>query len=80
MIVWQRRDGTTITLDGDRLRGLRESNGWSQRSVALDLDCTAAAVSTWETESRCPSLPQITRLRALFGASLEGSGALKVTR
>ena len=76
--MWQRRSGTRIELDGDRLRSLRERNGWTQREVAADLGCTAAAVSTWETESCCPSLPQIARLRLLFGDALFFSGAVRV--
>lgn len=80
MIVWQRRDGTAIHLDGERLRGLRTSNGWSQKSVALDVGCTAAAVSAWETETCCPSLPQVDKIRAVYGRALEESGALKVVR
>ena len=78
MIVWQRRNGTRIELDGERLRSLRESNGRTQREVAADLGCTAAAVSSWETETCCPSLPQVGRLRALFGDALDLSGAVRV--
>jgi transcriptional regulator with XRE-family HTH domain len=78
MIVWQRRDGTSIHLDGERLRGLRLSSGWTQKSVAVDIGVTAAAVSAWETEACCPSLPQIERIRAVFGDALEESGAIVV--
>jgi len=79
MIVWQRRDGTRIELDGGRLRSLRESNGWSQRQLAADIGCTSAAVSTWETELCCPSLPQISRLHRIYGDALAESGAVVVT-
>lgn len=78
MIVWQRRDGTTIRLDGDRFRDMRESHGFSQRTLAERIGCTAAAVSTWETESRCPSLPQIARILDVFGRDLARTGALTV--
>jgi transcriptional regulator with XRE-family HTH domain len=78
MISWQRRDGTTISLDGDRLRGLRLSAELTQREAAESIGCTAAAVSTWETETAVPSLPQIERIRALYGAALEESGAVLV--
>jgi transcriptional regulator with XRE-family HTH domain len=78
MLLWQRRDGTSIHLDGKRLRGLRLSNGWTQRSAANDIGVTAAAVSAWETEVFCPSLPQIEKIRAVYGAALEESGAIVV--
>ncbi len=78
MIVWQRRDGTSIHLDGDRLRALRLSDGRTQSAVAAQIGCTSAAVSAWETESCCPSLPQVAKIRAVFGAALGESGALVV--
>ena len=80
MICWQRRDGTVIRLDGERMRELRASAGQSQSDVADAVGCTAAAVSTWETESRCPSLPQIARLFKVYGSALAESGALTVSR
>ena len=76
--MWQRRDGTTIRLDGDRLRVLRESRGLSQRALAVQVGCTGAAVSSWETESHVPSLPQISRILDVFGRDLAKSGALTV--
>ena len=79
MISWQRRDGTLITLDGGRLRELRESAGLSQRAAGSAIGCTGAAVSSWETESAVPSLPQISRIRSIYGAALEESGAITVT-
>jgi predicted transcriptional regulator len=78
MISWQRRDGTVIHLDGDRLRSLRVSDGRTQSSIAAQIGCTSAAVSAWETESCCPSLPQIMRIRSVFGGALASSGALVV--
>lgn len=80
MIVWQRRDGTRIELDGDRLRTLRLAGEWTQADVAEHIGCTSAAVSSWETETRCPSLPQIDRIVDLFGAKLSRTGAIRVTR
>jgi transcriptional regulator with XRE-family HTH domain len=50
----------------------------SQREAAASIGCTAAAVSTWETETAVPSLPQIDRIRALYGDALEESGAVVV--
>lgn len=78
MISWQRRDGTTINLDGDRLRALRMSAEMTQREAADAIGCTAAAVSSWETETAVPSLPQIDRIRSVFGDSLKESGAIVV--
>jgi predicted transcriptional regulator len=80
MIVWQRRDGTRIELDGERLRALRLSSERTQADVAEHIGCTSAAVSSWETEARCPSLPQIDRITDLFGKKLERTGALRVVR
>ena len=81
MIVWQRRDGTRIELDGERLRALRLASERTQSDVADAIGCTAAAVSSWELEVRCPSLPQIDRIADLFGRTkLARCGALKVTR
>jgi transcriptional regulator with XRE-family HTH domain len=78
MISWQRRDGTSIHLDGDRLRALRMSAEMTQRDAAEAIGCTAAAVSAWETETAVPSLPQIERIRAVFGDALKESGAIVV--
>lgn len=80
MIVWQRRDGTRIELDGERFRALRLSTGQTQADVAEHIGCTSAAVSSWETEARCPSLPQIERIVDLFGKKLERTGALRVVK
>ena len=79
MISWQRRDGTSIHLDGDRLRALRMSAEMTQREVGEAIGCTAAAVSSWETETAVPSLPQIDRIRLVFGDALKESGAIVVT-
>lgn len=80
MISWQRRSGTVITLDGGALRALRESRGLTQREVADKIGCTAAAVSSWECETCCPSLPQIERIKNVFGVrALVMSGAIEVT-
>jgi predicted transcriptional regulator len=80
VIVWQRRDGTRIELDGERFRALRLSTNQTQADVAEHIGCTSAAVSSWETETRCPSLPQIERIVDLFGKKLERSGALRVVK
>jgi len=79
MIVWRRRDGTRIELDGERLRELRLSTGRTQGSVASSIGCTSAAVSSWELEVRCPSLPQIDRITEIFGKSLALCGAIRVS-
>ncbi len=50
----------------------------TQRETAGAIGCTAAAVSAWETETAVPSLPQIERIRAVFGDALEESGAIVV--
>ena len=78
MICSNRRDGTRIYLDGVRLAGLRASAGLTQREVAEAIGCTAAAVSSWETEAAIPSLPQIFRIAAFYGDALSASGAIEV--
>jgi predicted transcriptional regulator len=80
MITWKRRDGTVITLDGQRMTEMRTALGLTQKDVADLVGCSRASVSTWETESACPTLPQIARLRAAFGSHLVSFQALEVAQ
>jgi len=80
MIPWHLRSGTIVRLDGERLRGLRESQGLTQVELAEQVGCSAAAVSTWESEKRCPRLAQCEALRLVFGKALAESGALELTK
>jgi predicted transcriptional regulator len=80
MIEWRRRDrdNTVITLDGARLVELRLSRAMSQDELAEALGCGRSTVSMWETEGACPTLPQIKRLRRVFGDALEAVGAVVI--
>jgi transcriptional regulator with XRE-family HTH domain len=80
MITSQRRTGIVILLDGRALAGLRQSQGWTQADMARELYVSRACVSLWEAEERVPSLPQIERIRAVFGDALDESGAVEVVR
>ena len=78
MIVWQRRSGIRITLDGAAMLRLRESRGWSRREMADSVGVSRVTISNWENEECCPSLPQIGKLRGVFGDELAQSGAVEV--
>lgn len=82
MIEWRRRDkeNTVITLDGARLVELRMSRELSQEQLADSIGCGRSTISMWETEGACPTLPQIKRLRSVFGDALEAAGAVTISK
>ncbi len=82
MIEWRRRDkdSTIITLDGARLVELRLSREMSQDALASAIGCGRSTISMWETEACCPTLPQIKRLRSVFGDALEHAGAVTISK
>ncbi|MHB1980969.1 MAG: helix-turn-helix domain-containing protein [Sulfobacillus sp.] len=53
------------------LRQLRTLRGWSQRDLAAELNCTAAAVSKWEQGTNMPSGEVILHMADLFGVSAD---------
>jgi putative transcriptional regulator len=55
----------------NRLRELRERNGWSQGQLAEQLDVSRQTVNALETGKYDPSLPLAFRVARLFGEPIE---------
>ncbi|MGE3771793.1 MAG: helix-turn-helix domain-containing protein [Gammaproteobacteria bacterium] len=51
---------------GERLRGLRETQGWSQEKLGFELGVTKATISKWENGQAQPRLEQLPALKRLF--------------
>jgi putative transcriptional regulator len=56
----------------NRLRELREAQGWSQGALAEQLDVSRQTVNALETGKYDPSLPLAFRIARLFGTTIEG--------
>jgi len=74
-----RDTGAIIDLDGDKLKGLRTSQGLTLADVADKAGVSFGFVGHIEHERCCPGLAVIARLRIVFGSALEQSGAIVVT-
>ena len=55
----------------NRLRELRDARGWSQASLAEQLDVSRQTVNALETGKYDPSLPLAFRISRLFGEPIE---------
>ncbi len=55
----------------NRLRELRERQGWSQGELALRLDVSRQTINAIETGKYDPSLPLAFKLARLFGQRIE---------
>ncbi|WP_240096404.1 helix-turn-helix transcriptional regulator [Thermomonas flagellata] len=55
----------------NRLRTLREHQGWSQAELAQRLDVSRQTVNALETGKYDPSLPLAFRIARLFGCRIE---------
>lgn len=55
----------------NRLRELREQNGWSQGALAEQLEVSRQTVNALETGKYDPSLPLAFRIARLFDARIE---------
>lgn len=51
---------------GERLRGLRETQGWSQEKLGFELGVTKATISKWENGQAQPRLEQLPAIKRLF--------------
>jgi len=71
--------GTRISLDGDKLRGLRLSLGMTLSEVATVVGCSFAAIGHYEREAMTPGADAINGLRRVFGDALASTGALVTT-
>ncbi len=56
----------------NRLRELREAQGWSQGQLAEELGVSRQTVNALETGKYDPSLPLAFRIARLFGEAIEG--------
>lgn len=74
-----RGSGAIIDLDGDKLKGLRTSQGLTLADVAERAGISFSFVGHIEHERCCPGLAVVERLRDVFGSALEESGAIIVT-
>ncbi|MFT4197911.1 MAG: helix-turn-helix transcriptional regulator [Pseudoxanthomonas sp.] len=55
----------------NRLRELREQQGWSQGRLAEELEVSRQTVNALETGKYDPSLPLAFRIARLFGTQIE---------
>lgn len=55
----------------NRLRELREAQGWSQGALAERLDVSRQTVNALETGKYDPSLPLAFRIARMFGQPIE---------
>lgn len=55
----------------NRMRALREANGWSQGELAERLAVSRQTINALETGKYDPSLPLAFRIAALFGEPIE---------
>lgn len=55
----------------NRLRELREAQGWSQGALAEQLEVSRQTVNALETGKYDPSLPLAFRIARLFGKRIE---------
>jgi len=55
----------------NRVRELRDAQGWSQRELAERLDVSRQTVNAIETGKYDPSLPLAFRISKLFGLPIE---------
>lgn len=55
----------------NRLRELRAEHGWSQQTLADQLDVSRQTVNALETGKYDPSLPLAFRIGRLFGLKIE---------
>ena len=56
----------------NRLRVLREGQGWTQGALADQLDVSRQTVNALETGRYDPSLPLAFKIARLFGEPIEG--------
>ena len=56
---------------GERIKQLRKENGMTQTALAEALGVTKGTVSTWETNSRTPSLETLNSMSDIFQRSFD---------
>lgn len=54
----------------DKIKILRESNGWTQQELADKVDVSNSAVSAWETGVKEPRMGMINKLAKLFNVKV----------
>lgn len=55
---------------GERVRGLREDRGWSQRDLALMTGMSQPAIARFEAGGTTPTLPILERIAHAFDTTL----------
>lgn len=55
----------------NRLKQLREENGWTQLQLSEKLDCAMSSVAMYENGSRKPSLDVLVKLSEIFNCSID---------
>lgn len=56
---------------GRNIYELRKKRGWSQSDLARKLDKKASTISSYETDSKTPSVETIIAMSELFGVSID---------
>jgi len=56
---------------GERIRTLRKARGWSQDDLAVKLDLSRGAISSWEDDRNKPTVDKLEKLADLFNVSMD---------
>ncbi|WNS78752.1 helix-turn-helix transcriptional regulator [Domibacillus sp. DTU_2020_1001157_1_SI_ALB_TIR_016] len=56
---------------GDKLKKLRQENGYSQNDLADKLHVTAQAISKWENNKSIPDITNLVQLSDVYNISLD---------
>lgn len=76
--AYDRRTGAKTTLDGARLRELRQSQQLGIAELAAKTGMSTASISAIEREAQMPTASTIAALTEVFGGALIESGAISV--
>ena len=76
--AYDRRTGIKTTLDGARLRELRQSQQLGIAELASKTGMSTGSISAIEREAQMPSADTIAALTRVFGSALAESGAILV--
>jgi transcriptional regulator with XRE-family HTH domain len=56
---------------GQNIKTLRQKSGWTQRTLAYELQVSIQAVSKWEQERSYPDVTLLPRIAKLFSVSID---------
>ncbi len=56
---------------GDKLKKLRQENGWSQEKLAEELDVSRQAVYKWEANKGYPDIDKLIKISDIFNVTID---------